>query len=116
MPLGPRDKRLVHIGAELRAIREDKNYTQEDMADLINVSPSTVCRFETATRIMSVDILLNYARVLGITINSLLPEEYVQRDLPKAYYKLSVDNQKVVQTTMNTLIHSLLLQQNNACD
>ena len=111
MALGPRDKRLVHIGAELRNMREKNNYTQEDMADMLDVAPSTICRFETATRIMSVDILLNYAKVFGISINSVLPEEYVQRDLPQAYYELSMENQRIVQATMNTLIQSLLLQQ-----
>lgn len=110
-----RDGRLVHIGKTIRIMRERHNYSQEDMADLINSSPSTICRYESATRILPVDLLLDYAEVFGIPVSRLLPAEYVEahkRELPEEYYELSPENQKIVQTTMNVLINSLLLQQN----
>ena len=114
MTVKKKDNRMVHIGTKLRAIRETYHYTQEDMADMINVSPSAVCRFESATRDLTVDILLRYAKAFDLPVSKLLPNEYVQeveKGLPKAYYELSVENQKIVQNTINVLINSLLLQQ-----
>ena len=109
-----RDNRMVYIGAKLRAMRETYHYTQEDMADKINVSPSAVCRFESATRLLTVDILLEYAKAFDLPVSKLLPNEYVkevEQGFPQAYYELNVENQKVVQNTLNVLINSLLLQQ-----
>lgn len=114
MSTAARDKRLLHIGMAIRDLREMNHLTQEDAADMIGISPSTLCRYETATRILPVDLFLNYAKMFGIPINRLLPPEYVEtfeRDLPEEYYELSTENQQVVQATMNTLIKNLLLQQ-----
>ena len=84
------------------------------MADRINVSPSTICRFESGTRVLPVDLLLEYSNVFGVPVSWFFPSEYidkVKRELPDAYYKLNKENQKVVQATLCTLIDSLMLQQ-----
>ena len=112
MATGVRDDRLIYIGMQLRTLRESMNYSQEDMADRIAISPATVCRYESAIRVPPFDVLLDYARVFGVPVSRLLPEEYVQRDLPQEYYELSIENQKVVQDTMCALINSLLRKQN----
>ena len=109
-----KDERIEYIGNTLRDMRVHFSFSQEEMADRINVSPSTICRFESGTRVLPVDILLEYARVFDVPVSWLLPSEYtkeVKRELPEAYYKLSKENQKIVQATMCTLIDSLLLQQ-----
>lgn len=114
MSTAARDKRLLHIGMAIRDLREMNHLTQEDVADMVGISPSTHCRYETATRILPVNLLLNYSKTFGVPINRLLPLEYVetiQRELPEEYYELSTENQRIVQATMNVLIKNLLLQQ-----
>lgn len=73
----------VRIGAFLRELRKEKNLTQEQLADVFNVSARTVSRWETGSNMPDISILVEIAdyyqldvrEILNGERNAALPEE-----------------------------------------
>ena len=59
----------------LRRLRTEKGYTQEKQAELLDVSPQSVSRWECGTTLPDVTLLPAIARVYGVTIDDLYREE-----------------------------------------
>lgn len=77
----------------LRRLRLEKKYTQEQAAELLGVSPQSVSRWECATTFPDVMLLPRIARLYGVTVDDLYREDargyksYAQRLL--AVYEAS---------------------------
>lgn len=59
------------FGKNLKSLRESKNLTQEELAELIGVEYQTISRIETGLYFTSYDNLQKIAQVLDITISDL---------------------------------------------
>lgn len=62
---------LMRIGNNIRIYRHRKNYSQEKLAELLEVSVSTIYRIENGASAMDVLLLLELAEVLGQPIQNL---------------------------------------------
>lgn len=60
------------VGQRIKAAREKKNLTQEDLAALIDISPTHVSVIERGTKIARMDTFVAIANVLGVSADSLL--------------------------------------------
>ena len=56
------------IACNLKEIREKKGYSQEQVADLMNVSRTTISKIESGKFNCSLDYLSKFAFVLGFDI------------------------------------------------
>ncbi len=56
----------------LKRIRQSKNMSQKEVADLINCSPVVYSRYETGARQPSFDTLVRLAEIFGVTCDELL--------------------------------------------
>jgi len=56
---------MTEIGARIKRLRKSKKLTQEQLADMIRISYSTVSLYESGKRTPSVDVL----EKLGIALN-----------------------------------------------
>lgn len=63
------------IGARLRAIRQSRGLTLEDLASQAGMSTSTLSRLESGKRQASMELLLPLTRRLAIRLDDLVPEE-----------------------------------------
>ncbi|GGJ74910.1 helix-turn-helix transcriptional regulator [Glutamicibacter bergerei] len=59
---------LLEIGAALQLSRKENALTQEQLADLANISERTVRAIETGTGNPSIGAVLSVASVLGLKI------------------------------------------------
>lgn len=59
---------LLQIGAALQLSRKENALTQEQLADLANISERTVRAIETGTGNPSIGAVLSVASVLGLKI------------------------------------------------
>lgn len=81
------------IATNLRKLRLEKNYTQEQVAQLLSVSPQSVSRWECGTTLPEVTLLPEIAKIYAITVDDLFREDclayhnYAQRLL--AVYEAS---------------------------
>ncbi len=66
---------MDNIGAKLKRQREERNYSQEYVAEQLNVSPSTVSRIESDASNMKLRIIEEYCKVLGMPIVDLFAED-----------------------------------------
>lgn len=62
-------------GSKIRTFRLLKGYSQEVMADKLNITQSTYSRIENDEHKLTVDILKQIAEVLGITISDITSNE-----------------------------------------
>ena len=67
-------KQIIKIFAEnLRAERARKNYTQEKLAELANITPEYLARLEKEKYSPSLVVLVNLALALNISLETLIP-------------------------------------------
>ena len=66
---------LDHIGPRLRAARQARGWTLEELAAPAGMSASTLSRLESGKRQASLELLLPLTRRLGMRIDDLLPGE-----------------------------------------
>ena len=74
---------LALVGARLRAARNDRGWTLDDLAERAGMSPSTLSRLESGKRQASLELLLPLTRQLGIRLDDLVstqtPDPRVRR-------------------------------------
>ena len=66
---------LAQVGARLRAARNDRGWTLDDLAERACMSPSTLSRLESGKRQASLELLLPLTRQLGIRLDDLVSTE-----------------------------------------
>ena len=64
----------LRIGTKLLAIREDRNMTQLDMADLLGIPDSTYARYERNETQIDYNKLVTFANKLKVPVHELLPD------------------------------------------
>ena len=61
---------------ELKALREARGLTQEQLSELSGVNRASIARYETSVRVsMTIDTAKRLAGALGCTVSVLLGEE-----------------------------------------
>lgn len=65
----------VKIGQFIKAIRKEKNLTQREVAEKLNISEKTVSKWETGSGLPEISLMLPLCELLGISVNELLSGE-----------------------------------------
>ncbi len=60
------------FGRKLAALRKEKNLTQEELANAVNISKSTIAMYETSKRNPDMDTLKEFATYFNVTTDYLL--------------------------------------------
>ena len=60
------------LGDNIKALRTNKNMYQQDLADALSVSKSTIAMWETNKRIPDATTLLKIANYFNISVDELL--------------------------------------------
>ena len=66
------------IGKFIAKCRKDKNLTQEELADKLNISNKAISKWETGRGMPDASIMLELCAYLGITVNELLSGEKLE--------------------------------------
>ena len=64
----------------LKTIRKEKGYTQEELAIKVNVVRQTVSKWEKGLSVPDADVLLHIAEVLEVSVSELLGAKIKQED------------------------------------
>ena len=71
----------MFIGSRVRELRKAKGLTQQDLADMINVTKVSVCCYEKGTRIPSLDTIIDISNLFKVNIDYLIGHDiYVASD------------------------------------
>lgn len=60
---------------KLRAIREEKGITHDEVAQVVGVHRSYIVRFENGERSPNLPQFMNWCKALGVKYNEVLDEE-----------------------------------------
>lgn len=63
------------IGAKIKYFRKNKNFSLQEMADLLCKSKATVSKYENGQITIDIETLYNIAKVLGVHVEQLLYSE-----------------------------------------
>lgn len=63
---------MQHIGTTIKKIREQKDLTQQQIAELIHMHRSNYSRVETGERELSIEAINKVAKYFGMTIDELV--------------------------------------------
>ena len=90
------------FGQRFSRYRKAKGFTQDDIANKVNVSSQAVSKWENDINMPDVGILLNLGEILGVSTDELLGKEMpvpakfepevVQKDFSKLMLKVIVDS------------------------
>jgi Zn-dependent peptidase ImmA (M78 family)/DNA-binding XRE family transcriptional regulator len=75
------------VGRRLRTARETKKLTQEDAAERLNMSRTTVVAIEKGDRRARIDEVRAFSQLYGTSMNALLRDEAVHVDLAPKFRK-----------------------------
>ena len=68
------------LGAAIRAARLKKGYTQEQLAELVEVTPTHEKHIESGHRLPSVEVLFTIAQALDLSLDNIVfPEQEARR-------------------------------------
>ena len=79
----------VKIGQFIKTMRKEKNLTQREIADRLNISEKTVSKWETGNGLPEVSSMLPLCELLEISVNELLSGEKLDE---KRYFDKAEQN------------------------
>ncbi len=81
---------LNKIGKFISEERKKKNYTQKQLADILNISDRTISKWECGKGFPEVSLLQPLCKALGISVNELLTGERLDKEnyMKKAEQKM----------------------------
>jgi transcriptional regulator with XRE-family HTH domain len=62
----------MNVGNNIKKLRELKNYTQQSMADMLDVSQKTYSNIESAGNNITIELIEKVAKVLEVSFNKIL--------------------------------------------
>jgi len=84
----------MNFGESIKKIREEKGFSQEELAKKLDVAQSTIGMWESGKRTPKLDELNRLSRVLNITINRLIGQ-MKERKVELVKDEIYVDGEKV---------------------
>ena len=103
---------LVETGEKIRALRELRGMSQEQLAEMVGVSKNSISRYEIGTADMKSSVLFEISKVLDTTPNNLAADKYgfhneTAVDLTDIIEGLGEEKQRIIYLTIKSLAEAL---------
>lgn len=79
------------FGEKLKILRKQNGYSQEVLAELLNVSRQAVSKWESNRGIPEIEKLLQISNMFGVTLDYLLKEDYQEETHQNNRYYVSCE-------------------------
>ena len=99
---------LEKIRARTRSKRESLGMTQQELAEMVNVTRNTISRYENGETEVGVITLNNIADALSVTVLWLLFGFDYENDIYNNLLKLTERDRQIVLDTLMAQINSML--------
>lgn len=83
---------MVMFGERLRLLREERKMGQKEIADLLDVSVSSVGKYENGDRTLSPDAIIKLADFFDVSSDFLLGRSEVREPAEKILAKFNIGN------------------------
>lgn len=75
---------MNNIGDSIRNLRKQRGYSQESLAQAMNVSQSAIASYESGVRTPSVGMMKRFADFFSVPMSTFLPENHADQDMVQA--------------------------------
>ncbi|OIK10082.1 helix-turn-helix transcriptional regulator [Bacillus sp. MUM 13] len=87
----------MSLPSKLKELRQSKNWNQDYVANKLNISRSAVSKYETGRQAPTVDVLMRYADLFGVSQNLLLSElTGIGKENGTSYYAKTGDSELLI--------------------
>ncbi len=86
---------MVKIGENIKYFRERQNWFQREMAERLNISRSTLAKYETGERVPDLHTLIKIADLFNISLDHLVGRPYQMEDLLREVRKMYKPGEEV---------------------
>ena len=69
-----------NLGANIRIYRKNKGFTQEELANMLGVTPQAVSRWESEAGLPDIGLIIPMAQILGVTTDALFGYDKMNQD------------------------------------
>ena len=69
-----------NLGANIRIYRKNKGFTQEELANMLGVTPQAVSRWESEAGLPDIGMIIPMAQILGVTTDALFGYDKMNQD------------------------------------
>ncbi len=97
---------LSAIGSRIKAAREQKNYTQEDLAAIVDLSPTHISVIERGVKPPKLATLVAIANALEVSADTLL-QDVVDHSVEGVSTKLATDIMKLPPNERTRIINAV---------
>lgn len=112
---------LIKTGNNIRRKREAVGFSQDQLAEKMDLSKNTIHRYEAGQVQMGVTVLYKFADALHTTPNELAPDRFIgqlsigsdsdkQASINKMWLLLSNDQKEVAYATIKAMLDSMIRQ------
>lgn len=88
----------MNLGENIYKFRKEKNLSQENLAELLEVSRQSISKWETNTSIPELDKLIKMSEIFGVSLDDLVKDLSLQENIappcPQKLEKQEIQNQK----------------------
>ena len=86
----------MNLADKIMKLRKQKGFSQEELAEMLNVSRQTISRWEVGTALPDALNLIQLSKVFDISTDYLLNEEYEsEKDLPCVQKNIKKEKEKM---------------------
>lgn len=65
---------MSEFGKRIKELRKERDLSQEQVAQMVGVSPAKISHIETGFNGISFPLAVRVAQALGVTVNDLVPD------------------------------------------
>ena len=103
---------LINGGARLRAIRKERGYTQEQLAELTKLSTRHIAGIEKGEANPSFEVLYTITTVLGVSFDVIFnpADEQVEREIREItglYRACPEQGRRLILASIRAMVHEL---------
>jgi len=97
------------IGKRLRLLREEKNFTQDELGKALSITQKTISNYEKDERFPDPNTLIKIANFFGVSVDYLLGQSEYRQVINNEVKEREIS--KIIQKTIDTLkgLNNLLL-------
>ena len=96
---------LKECGKRIQQLRKERGFTQEQLAEKLNVSQNTIAKIESGLRRPSIDFLLEISEFFKVSTNYLVfgvhvedvEDEKLKKDIDEAIKKIDQTIEKLLE-------------------
>ena len=109
---------LVETGEKIRALRESRGMSQEQLAALLDTTKNSISKYENGQMEMKISMLYKISDIFGVTPNDLTPKHILKKtydekrklieNIIQMLMNITYENLSLFETAITSLLQSIL--------